>query len=396
MRRRGRRPGAGSLRVLHLDHTSAPGGAELALVRMLSARPSWQPILLVPPSGREGAYGRLPATVPVRAGGVTQPSGVSAGGARTIVGGGLRLALQAAATRFDPAFRTADVVDANTARSAAYGALAAVTSRVPFVIHLRDLVRADALGRFGFETMARLALPRADGVVANSRATLESARPFLRADAITAVIPSASGLTFGAPPGGREPGPLRIGMLARIDPWKGQMLLLEAFAEAFPGGDERLVLAGSAPFGHAQFMDDLRIRAAELRVEERVDLLGHVEDVPAVLGQWDIAVQASLRPEPLGQNVLQYLAAGVATIVADEGGPTEWVEDERNGIRVTPRDPDALTVALQRLGGDAALRTKLALAARATPGLLTDDEVMRAHAEFYRAVLDGRQPQGTS
>jgi glycosyltransferase involved in cell wall biosynthesis len=298
--------------------------------------------------------------------------------------------LQTAATRWDRGFRSADVVDANTARAAAYGALAARSSRVPLVIHLRDFVDVDSLGRFGFAMMSRVSLPRADGVVANSDATLASARPYLRADAVTAVIPSASGLQRTAP-AAREDGvggPLTVGMLARIDPWKGQMLLLEAFAAAFPAGEERLEFAGGAPFGHDAFVEDLRNRAAELGIEDRVRFLGHVHDVRPVLQGWDIAVQASLRPEPLGQNVLQYLAAGVPSIVADEGGPVEWIQDQANGIRVAPRSAGALTDALRRLAGDAGLRARIGVAARRTPGLLSDQEVMRAHADLYRRVRD--------
>ena len=86
-----------------------------------------------------------------------------------------------------------------------------------------------------------------------------------------------------------------------------------------------------------------------------------------MLSRWDIAVQASLRPEPLGQNVLQYLAAGLPTIVADEGGPAEWIEDEVNGIRVAPRDARALSAALRRLAGDSDLRARIAAAASGRP-----------------------------
>lgn len=378
------------LRVAHLDHTSAPGGAQFALARMISHDVEWQPLLLVPPSGRGGVYGAPATRVPVRVRGVAQPAGVSGGGWPTIIGAAARLALQAAVTRADAAFRTADVVDANTARSAAYGALAARTSRVPFVIHLRDFVDRDSLGGVGFTMMSRIALPRADGVIANSRATLDTARRFLRADAAAVVIPSASGLVrepAGVPATARQ-SPLRVGMLARIDPWKGQLLLLDAFAAAFPNGDERLELAGAAPFGHEGFADELRARARELGVESRVTVLGHIDDVAGLLRSWDIAVQASLRPEPLGQNVLQYLAAGVPSIVADEGGPAEWVDDERNGIRVTPRDTAALSAALRRLATDPALRQRISSAARATAGLLTDAEVMHAHAGFYAEVRE--------
>nr|WP_240898157.1 glycosyltransferase [Agromyces luteolus] len=176
-------------------------------------------------------------------------------------------------------------------------------------------------------------------------------------------------------------------MLARIDPWKGQAELLEAFARAFAGRDIRLQFAGGAPFGHEAYLAELHRRADELGVGAQVDVLGHVDDVARLLDGWDVAVQYSTRAEPLGQNVLQYLAAGRVTVAADEGGPAEWVADGVNGLLVLPRDVGALAAALTRLDEDAALRARLSGAAAATPGLLDDLAVARAHLDVYERVL---------
>ncbi|WP_136707688.1 glycosyltransferase [Agromyces sp. H66] len=382
-----------TLRVLHLDHTTVGGGAEYALLRMLRAEPGWSPFLLLArsPDGGAGVYDAVPARVPRQMSGVRQPAGASSGGRRAAVSVGARVVAQAIATRSSRAFATADLVDANTARAAAYGALAARWSRKPFVVHLRDLVEPEALGRSGHSLMVRVVLPRADGVIANSSATLDSARAYLRPDVVAEVIPSASGLRVGkAPADTRADGPVRtVGMLARIDPWKGQHLLLEAFARAFRdrGRDARLQFAGDAPFGHEGHLEELRRTAETLGVGDRVDFLGHVDDVDALLAGWDVAVQASTRPEPLGQNVLQYLAAGRAVIAADEGGPSEWIDDGRNGLLVPPRDVGALASALARLDADAALRVRLAASAPQTPGLLDDAAVTRAHLAFYERVV---------
>ncbi|WP_448811682.1 glycosyltransferase [Agromyces bauzanensis] len=388
------RPGR-PLRVLHLDHTTVGGGAEFALLRMLQAGPAWSPYLLLArsPGGDLGVYEGLPTRVPRRISGVLQPAGASSGGRAAAIAVGARVVAQAIATRCSRAFASADLVDANTARAAAYGALAARWSRKPFVVHLRDLVDPEALGRSGHELMVRVVLPRADGVIANSRATLDSARAHLRPGAVAEVIPSASGLRVGGAPGatpaaGNE-APLRtVGMLARIDPWKGQHLLLEAFARVFARRDVRLQFAGDAPFGHEAHLAELRRTAETVGVAGQVDFLGHVDDVDALLAGWDVAVQASMRPEPLGQNVLQYLAAGRVVIAADEGGPAEWISDGVNGLLVPPRDVDALATALGRLDADAALRARLAASAPQTPGLLDDAAVTRAHQEFYERVVE--------
>ena len=386
-----------SLRVLHLDHTNVSGGAEFALLRMLRAESQWSPYLLLAatPGRALGIYEALPSRVPRAVSGVRQPAGVTAGGIAAALSVGARVLAQAASVRTSRAFRSADLVDANTARAAAYGALAARTSRVPFVVHLRDLVEVEALGRAGYELMVRVVLPRADGVIANSRATLESARPHLRRGALSDVIPSASGLPVGtgvARALASTGGPITtVGMLARIDPWKGQHLLLEAFARVFRGREVRLQFAGDAPFGHEAHVERLRSRASTLGIAAQVDFLGHVDDVETLLAGWDVAVQASTRPEPLGQNVLQYLASSRVVVAADEGGPAEWIVDGRNGLLVAPRDVDALAAALGRLDADVDLRSRLAIAAAATPGLLDDQAVARAHAAFYEAVVRSRR-----
>jgi glycosyltransferase involved in cell wall biosynthesis len=374
-------------RTLFLAHTDVAGGAEFALVRMLLADPAWNAaILLASGDPRDGVFAPLIGRVPIRVRGVRQRAGAANASASAQAGNAARLAVQAAAVRTHPAFRSADLVAANTTRSAAYGALAARTSSVPFVVHIRDLAEPEAIGSTGARIMQRIVLPRADGIVADTARALASAQPFVRAGALTAVIPSASGLK---PRAGRVESerPLTVGMLARIDPWKGQELLLDAFAAAFGDGDAVLELAGSAPFGHEDFALHLRARADELGLGDRVRLLGHVEDVDALLARWDVAVQASTRAEPLGQNVLQYLAAGCATVVADEGGPTEWVEHERNGLRFAPRDVAALTAALKRLDAEPELRASLGAAAAATPGLLSDAEVAAAQRDFYSDVV---------
>ena len=379
------------MRIVHLDHTSVVGGAEFALLRMLRTVPSWSPFLLVAPAtGRGlGIYDGVPPEVPVQVVGVRQPAGASTGRVGAAIGVGLRVFVQAIVVRCTRAYRRADLVDANTARAAAYGAMAVRWRRKPFVVHLRDLVDPEALGPAGHSLMVRLVLPRADGVIANSHATLASALDHVRPGVPAEVIPSASGLrrhdAAGLPAGD---GPLRtVGMLARIDPWKGQHVLLEAFARVFCGREVRLQLAGEALFGHEDHLAALQRRAAELGVAEQVDFLGHVNEVDALIATWDVAVQASTRPEPLGQNVLQYLAAGRAVIAVDEGGPAEWITDGVNGLLVPPRDPATLAAALSRLDTDPALRARLAAAATETPGLLDDREVTRAHEAFYERVI---------
>lgn len=389
--------GSPSLRVLHLDHTVAPGGAELALLRMLLSAPGWSASLLLPrsDSGEElGVFGPLAEAghVSLVFAGPDQPPGASRGGVRATVQAAVSISRSALAVRASRDFRNAQVVHANTSRAAVIAAMACLLTRKCLVIHLRDRVERDSLGRFGVTTLA-LALSRASGVVANSRSTLASAERYLPSATSRTVLPSAAGLASRSrtdvPTARTEVA--TVVMVARIDPWKGQDVLLQAFAEVFRHTDTRLVLAGGAAFDHEDHLGTLRSTAESLGIAAQVDFLGHVVDVPHLLESADVCVQASVRPEPLGQNVLQYLAAGKPTIATREGGPAEWVEDGVNGLLVPMGDATALAKALRTLAGEPGLRQRLAAAAAATAGLSTDAEVTAEHHRFFTHCAQERR-----
>ena len=375
------------LTIAHVAHTAEHGGAELALTRVLaSGARDWRARLVIPDRIPAGVFEGLPVEL-IRAGRPQPP-----GAAKATPVGAARFAWsllrQAVATRRSGAFRDADVVHANSTRAAVYAALALRGTRTPLVVHLRDRMETEAIGRFGLLAFRLLVAPRAAGCIANSAATAGTVRPLLRAGQFVEVIPSPLGVAprgVPAPDGGR----IRIGMVARLDPWKGQEELIRAYAMA--GLDDRasLVLVGDAAFGHEAHARRLRELVAELGLRH-VEFAGFREDVQGCIESLDVCVQYSTRPEPLGQNVLQYLSLGRAVIAAAEGGPAEWVRDGENGVLVAPRDVSALADTLRRVSDDRDLRGRLGSAAARTPGLMSDDEVVRAHGRVFARAAAGR------
>lgn len=382
-----------ALRVLHLDHTLAPGGAELALARLLQYSSPWRAALALPrrPHGSGlGAFDSLgrPSCVTLVQLGPEHRPGASRAQWHEVPRTTWSIARSALAIRFSPQFRNADVVHANTSRTAVIASLASVFTRTCVVVHLRDRVEHESLGRFGTTSLG-WALGRATGVIANSSSTLATAERYLAPGTERTVIPSPSGLSALSVSPTRAPRPpgrstvARVVMVARIDPWKGHAVLLEAFAEVFGDTSTRLVLAGGPAFGHDDHLDTLRRRTGVLGLAGQVDFLGHVDDIASLLVDADVCVQASVRPEPLGQNVLQYLAAGRPVIATRAGGPAEWIEDGVNGLLVPMNDPAALARALRRLRDGAELRERLSRNAAETPGLRSDRIIAEEHHRFF-------------
>jgi len=378
--------------VLHLDHSHEAGGAELALVRLIREASGWCPSILLPNSvaGSIGVFEDLPPGVPCSSVGPAQSPGVSSQSALArLMRFAVQVLAQAVAVRRSDEFKRAVVVHANTSRAGLYGALACMGTNKKLVLQLRDQITRESLGFLGQQAFARIALRRANAIISNSRSTLATAVALLGQRTVpTAVVHSPIGnIQSPKTPSSSSPDPLRIAMVARIDPWKGQSLLLESFASTFCEGKEELFFAGGSLFGHEDYLLSLQREVASKGLQGRVHFLGHVEDISEVLSHVDVCVQASTRPEPLGQNVLQYLAAGKAVVASNEGGPSEWISDGKNGLLFEPRDTESLSRALRRLSSDKNLLEKLQVAAPRTPGLMSDAEVAEAHGRIFSEVV---------
>ncbi|WP_431913214.1 glycosyltransferase family 4 protein [Micromonospora carbonacea] len=383
---------ADPIRVLHVTHTAQPGGAELALARLLGQRPPWRATLYGPPTGV--AFDQLPSQdVPQARDLPTLPTGGTRSRAPLLAARYLTALRNAARVlRRSPLFQEADLVHANTAAAAIICALADRARRRPLVVHLRGPLTVESLGPIGLPAFRRLAVRRADGLIANSGFTLASVPQGPRFPTRRAVIQSPSGIADRVrhPEIGQEV--RAIGMVGRLQHWKGQHVFLRAFATSLRGTGVRAYLCGAPLFGEEAYEARLRELVVELGISDQVTFLGHVDDIAGFLDSIDILVHTSLGPEPLGQTVLQGLARARPVVATEGGGPGEWIRSGANGMLVPPGDPAALASVLRSLVASRRLRHELATAAARTPGLLSDAESVQRHAEFFESVRRAHRP----
>jgi glycosyltransferase involved in cell wall biosynthesis len=185
-------------------------------------------------------------------------------------------------------------------------------------------------------------------------------------------------------------GALRVGILGRLAPWKGQDVFLRAFARAFPDGTDRAIVIGSALFGEDEYARSLLALVKELGVEDRVEFLGFREDVDSELRTLDVLVHASISPEPFGQVVLQGMAAGLPVVAVRGGGPSEMVTDGGDGLLYPPGNVDALVGHLQLLANDASLRHRLGAAGTVTAERFTPERIA---PELLTVYLETASPE---
>ena len=173
-----------------------------------------------------------------------------------------------------------------------------------------------------------------------------------------------------------------LGCVGYLLPEKGQEILLRALPAVlaeFPSC--RLLLAGDGPS-----RPQLERLARELGVEPAVQFTGFVDAVEQVYAALDVFLFPS-RAEPLGSSLLDAMARGLPIVATEGGAVSEVVEDNRNGLLVSERNPAAVATAILRPLRDPALAARLGAAARETiRQRFTADHMVERTLGVYQAL----------
>jgi glycosyltransferase involved in cell wall biosynthesis len=376
------------LRVLHLVHTSTWSGGEIALLRLIKALDQREvsSVLVCAEEGRLADTARhkdVPTMIEPLSSGIRDRRRRQMRSLTTLtllpelVGYARRLAQLARAQRID-------VIHTNSLKAFVYGAFAARLAGVPVVAHLRDdlgHLRAGIAGALVRSLFRRL--PQA--IVGCSAYVLTAAKvESSRSHVVYSGIPEGDVLDRVAP----RSGPPVVGMVARIAPWKGQHLFLDAAATvAASRPDVRFRLVGAPMFGELGYLETLRRRCQHSPLAGRVELTGLVTDPLVEYDRLTVAVAASIAPEPFGNVIIEAMARGLPVVAPAEGGPAEIVTDGVDGVLVAPRDPTALATAILRLLDSPDTAAALAdEALRTTADRFTIEQGARRFAKVLQGV----------
>ncbi|RPI62920.1 MAG: glycosyltransferase, partial [Planctomycetaceae bacterium] len=120
-------------------------------------------------------------------------------------------------------------------------------------------------------------------------------------------------------------------------------------------------------------------------------LLGFMQDVRGVLSASDIFVLPT-RGEGFPLAVAEAMAAGLPVIASDVPGLAEVLDNGRAGMVFETNQAFALADAIEKLAGDADLRTHLAQAGRQRViEQFTLDANIAAHEQLYEEVATSRR-----
>lgn len=153
-----------------------------------------------------------------------------------------------------------------------------------------------------------------------------------------------------------------VGTVGRLMPIKGLEYLIEAFQlfqHAYGPHKSELVIVGDGPL-KASLMQCAEVHG----VAQDVHLLGARTDVYNVMSVFDVFALPSLH-EGVPMVLLEAMAMEIPIVASRVGGIPEILEDDKEALHVSPKDPAALARKIALCATTPDLRARLGRAARA-------------------------------
>lgn len=157
-----------------------------------------------------------------------------------------------------------------------------------------------------------------------------------------------------------SPNELVIALVGRINSWKGQPLLLDAFYLLTKKFDNiKLVFIGSAPPNQENFEITLNEKIKEYQLQNKALIIPFQEEIGKFWDSIDIAVVPSTEPEPFGMVVIEAMLSEKPVVASNHGGPTEIVLPNETGFLFEPNNKESLAENIEKLIVDPVLRKRL-------------------------------------
>jgi glycosyltransferase involved in cell wall biosynthesis len=354
------------MKILFLDQSGKPGGAELCLLDIARAyRDRCLVCLLADGSFRTMLEKeQIPVKVLASSIDVQKDSNILQG--LSSIRRSIPLAIEVARLS-----REYDLIYANTLKALVIGALASVLSRRPLVFHLHDILSLEHFSRTNQRIAVTLTNRFAAVAIANS---LASKSAFIAAggQAKTQVVYNGFNLDcYREIASQRQPTRQALGFtdrdfvvghFSRLAPWKGQHLLIAALTHC--PESVSAIFVGDALFGERDYVTQLQQQVKDLHLEDRVRFVGFRSDVAALMAACDLVAHTSTAPEPFGRVIVEAMLCGTPVVAAAAGGAMELVTDGETGWLVTPGDPMKLSAVIQQCADRPELAKEIATTAR--------------------------------
>lgn len=172
-------------------------------------------------------------------------------------------------------------------------------------------------------------------------------------------------------------------MVGNVREWKGQHVVLEALRLLSPETREQLfvVFVGATSPDDLSYHQQLQRVVAQHHLDGVVAFVGSRRDVPDLYHAADLAIHASILPEPFGLVVPEAMSVGTPVIATTIGGPGEIITPA-SGRLFDPTHPQQLADHIHTLVHQPDLRKQLGQQAQ----IRVEDFSIHKHVEHMEQV----------
>ena len=228
------------------------------------------------------------------------------------------------------------------------GIIAARMAGIPCVCHIRDFEQLNWFDRkLAGSVAAFIYISRAV-----QRLHLEAGVPCERGYIVYNAVDTAAFAQIGDARRvrlgfGLAEGELAVGLVGRLERWKGQDVFLQAMAlvkDSLPNV-KAIIIGDPLPYD-PHYGEELVALRDKLGLTQKVVFSGFRQDVRDVMSALDLVVLASTSPEPFGRVLIEAMAAGKPVVATDSGAACEIIDGGVQGLLVPPGDARALAEAI--------------------------------------------------
>ncbi|MFN5438825.1 MAG: glycosyltransferase family 4 protein [Bacteroidota bacterium] len=131
-----------------------------------------------------------------------------------------------------------------------------------------------------------------------------------------------------------------IGMIGRINFWKGQLYFIEIANEILKSNKNvHFIMAGDPFPGYEFILDEIKSKIQFFNISDHITDLGFQKDTSEFFNTIDLLIVPSTLPDPLPTVVLEAMSYAKPVAGTQHGGIVEMIQDQITGIYIPVNDP---------------------------------------------------------
>ena len=147
--------------------------------------------------------------------------------------------------------------------------------------------------------------------------------------------------------------------ISRIIPYKGHLFLIRLFSEILKNRKDLILqIAGDTLPFYDKYLNKLKLKVKEYKIEKNIIFLGHINDIKSILDKSHFFIHTPVFPDPFPTVIFEAIQSKTPVISTDNGGAREILNNFRNGLLIDYSDIEKSSQLILKYINDIDLQKK--------------------------------------